>query len=108
MCIFLTHGYDENGERVEFNYDFNRWEYLDGNICIDGYKKRICEKCNKPRIDINGVEDVDFCLQGLTTTDFISHACCGHGDKDAAYIALKDGRRFILDKEWSIKEDEED
>ena len=58
--------------------------------------------------NINGVEDVDFCLQGLTTTDFISNACCGHGDNDAAYIALKDGRRFILDKEWSIKEDEKD
>ena len=64
----MTSGYDENGERVEFNYDFNRWEYPDGDICIDGSKKRICEKCNKPRININGVEDVDFCLQGLTTS----------------------------------------
>lgn len=33
--------------------------------------------------------------------DFIDAACCGHGDKEEAYIALADGRRFILDVEWS-------
>lgn len=42
--------------------------------------------------------DCDFCLQGLTVCDFIDYACCGHGDDSLAYISLKDGRRFVLDK----------
>ena len=37
-------------------------------------------------------------LQGLTTCDFIDYACCGHGNDEDAYISLKDGRRFVLDK----------
>ena len=49
-------------------------------------------------MDINGVEQADFCLQGLTDCSFISNACCGHGDDECAYIALADGRRFVLEK----------
>lgn len=89
---------DDKGNICFWNEESKQWEYEDGDICIDGKKKRICPKCNKPRLDINGVEDVDFCLQGLTTSDFINYACCGHGDDDLAYISLKDGRRFVLNK----------
>lgn len=94
---------DDNGELVEYNYETNRWEYPDERDVIDvhGKKRKVCSKCNKPQIDSNGVINCDFCLQGLTICDFIDAACCGHGDKEKAYIALADGRRFILDVEWS-------
>ena len=79
-----------------WNEETKRWEDIEGNV---GYQhKRLCEKCGKPRLDINGVEDCDFCLQGLTICDFIDNACCGHGNDEDAYISLKDGRRFVLDK----------
>ena len=93
-----------NGERVVFNYDTRRWEYPDGSPYILGKKRSVCGKCGKPSLDLNGVCDCDFCLQSLTVCDFISDACCGHGDVDVAYISLKDGRRWVLDKEWSVKE----
>lgn len=81
--------------KLFWNKITQRWEDKDGNISFD--HKEPCPKCNKPRIDINGVENCDFCLQGLTVCDFIAYACCGHGDDSAAYISLKDGRRFVLD-----------
>ena len=101
----MTWANDENGEKVIYNYETNTWEYPDDkdHIYVHGKKKKICKSCNRPRLDINGVCDVDFCLQGLSTCDFIDNACCGHGDDSIAYISLKDGRRFILDKEWSPK-----
>lgn len=87
---------DKNGDNIFWNDNEKQWEYEDGTIWIND--KEICKRCNKPQLDINGVVDCDFCLQGLTTSDFISDACCGHGDDEQAYIALKDGRRFVLDK----------
>lgn len=87
---------NENNIEIIWNEKMKRWETLDGEPYING--KEICQKCGKPRLDINGVEDCDFCLQGLTTCDFIDYACCGHGDDSLAYISLKDGRRFVLDK----------
>ncbi len=84
------------GVETIWNDDEKRWEYPDGTPYING--KRICPNCNKPQLDINGVEDCDFCMQGLTVCDFIDNACCGHGDDSLAYISLKDGRRFVLDK----------
>lgn len=95
--------FDENGEKVTYNYTSNTWEYPDGDVNIHGKKTKLCPKCNKPSLDINGVEDVDFCLQGLTTCSFIDNACCGHGDDSIAYISFKDGRRWILDPEWNMK-----
>ena len=89
-------GKDKNGVEIFWNDDEKQWEYEDGKIWIND--KEICERCNKSRLDINGVKDCDFCMQGLTVCDFISDACCGHGDDEQAYIALKDGRRFVLDK----------
>ena len=84
-----------NNGKLIFNSDNYRWERKNGEPFVND--KEICPQCNKPRLDINGVEDCDFCLQGLTTCDFIDYACCGHGDDTKAYISLKDGRRFILD-----------
>ena len=86
---------DDEGNVIIWNEEHKRYEYPDGTPHING--KRICERCGKPRLDINGVVDCDFCLQGLTTCDFIDYACCGHGDDSLAYISLKDGRRFVLD-----------
>ena len=65
--------------------------------------KCICKRCGYPRIDINGVEDCDFCLQALTQCDLVDYACCGHGDDENAYISFKDGRRWILDPNYSYK-----
>lgn len=90
----------DNGITIKWNRETKRWEYLDGEPYYFDHK-RVCNKCGKPRLDINGVKDCDFCLQGLTTCDFISFACCGHNNPEDAYIALKDGRIFILDKEYS-------
>ena len=94
MVVRRTTSY---GENIIWNDTNKQWEYEDTSYTyING--KEICPRCNKPRLDINGVIDCDFCMQGLTTCDFISDACCGHGDDSSAYIALKDGRRFVLDK----------
>lgn len=102
----MTWANDENGERTEYDYENNRWIYPDEPDYenINGKKKRICPRCNKPRVDLNGVCDVDFCLQGLTTCDFITNACCGHCNPEDAYIGLADGRIFILDMEWSRRQ----
>lgn len=81
--------------KLTFNPETGRWEDEDGNI---GWEhKRVCSQCGKPRLDLNGVSDCDFCLQALTSCDFIDNACCGHGVDENAYISLKDGRRFALD-----------
>lgn len=81
--------------KLTFNPETGRWEDEDGNI---GWEhKRVCSQCGKPRLDLNGVSDCDFCLQALTSCDFIDNACCGHGVDKNAYISLKDGRRFALD-----------
>lgn len=87
---------EKGNETIHWNDKNKQWEYEDGTPYING--KEICPKCNKPRLDINNVKDCDFCLQGLTTSQFIDNACCGHGDDSLAYISLKDGRRFVLDK----------
>ena len=81
--------------KLTFNPETGRWEDEDGNVGW-GHKK-VCPVCNKPKLDINGVSDCDFCLQALTSCDFIDNACCGHGVDKNAYISLKDGRRFVLD-----------
>ena len=85
-----------DGKMIFWSEKNKRWEYANGDPWIND--KEICLKCNKPRLDLNGVEDCDFCLQGLTSCDFIDAACCGHGDDSLAYISLQDGRRFVLDK----------
>lgn len=88
-------------DNLMWNEKKQRWEDEDGNVGYD--HKRVCEKCSKPRLDINGVVDCDFCLQGLAACSFIDNACCGHGNDENAYISLKDGRLFVL-SEWSVKE----
>ena len=85
-----------NGEEITWSDENKRWEYPDGKPYVDDGE--ICNNCGKPSIDINGVEDCDFCMQSLTVCDFIDYACCGHGNDELAYIHLKDGRRFVLDK----------
>ena len=77
---------DKNGDNIFWNDNEKQWEYESGKMWVND--KEICERCNKPRLDINGVVDCDFC----------DYACCGHGDDEQAYISLKDGRRFVLDK----------
>lgn len=102
----MTWSNDDDGEKTIYDYNENKWIYPDEPEYenIDGCKKRICPRCHKPRVDVNGICDVDFCLQGLTQCSFITNACCGHDCDEEAYIALADGRRFIIDKEWSRKQ----
>ena len=92
----------DNGITIKWNRETKRWEYMDGEPYYFDHK-RVCNKCGIPRLDINGVKDCDFCLQGLTTCDSIQAACCGHGCDEEAYIYLKDGRRFVLDKVIDIE-----
>lgn len=89
---------DSNGIRIIWNMNRKRWEYPDGSVFIDRKRRTLCERCQMPTLDLNGVENCDFCLQGLTSCEYITDACCGHGDDSLAYIALKDGRRFVLDQ----------
>ena len=101
---FMPFSYDNNGDRVVYDYETNEWVYPDDDyICLSGVKRKVCPRCNKPDIDLNNISHCDFCLQSLTVCDFISDACCGHGDDSDAYISFKDGRRWVLDKEWSRK-----
>ena len=90
----------QNGN-LFYDEEKQQWKDNDGNYGF--HHKKVCQRCNKPQIDINGVKDCDFCLQGLTTSDFVEYACCGHGNDEDAYIKLKDGRLFVL-SEWSVKE----
>ena len=94
----MARSLDENFNEAVWSEKRKQWMYPNGDICINGKRKRICSKCNKPRLYVNGVEDADFCLQSLTNCDFITAACCGHGVDEDAYIALADGRRFVLDR----------
>ena len=89
--------------KYTYNELFRRWEDVTMNEPnING--KRICPKCEKPRLDINGVEDCDFCLQLLTECSLVDFACCGHGNDNQAYISFRDGRRWILDQESSCRD----
>lgn len=101
----MTYSFDDEGNKVIYNYDKNIWEYSNDSdkIMINGRMKKLCKYCNMPSIDINNVKDCDFCLQGLSVCDFIAYACCGHGNPDDAYITFKDGRRWVLDKTWNRK-----
>lgn len=103
---YMTWTTDDDGNKTVYNYDKNQWEYPDDEefIEISGKKRRVCSKCNKPQMDIKGVENCDFCLQALASCDLIDNACCGHGNNSQAYISFKDGRRWILDYDWSRKE----
>lgn len=97
---------DRDGIEIEWNKKTRQWEYPNGDLCIKLKRKRICKVCNKPRLDINGVENCDYCLQSLTSCGFITDACCGHGTDEDAYISLADGRRFILDSVYYKKLEE--
>lgn len=84
-----------DGTKIIWDDKVKVWHTITNEPYING--KKICQRCNKPQLDLNNVKNCDFCLQGLTNCDFIDNACCGHGDDSAAYISLKDGRRFVLD-----------
>ena len=74
------------GHKIYYDEKTETWRFTDNDADINN--NRQCTKCGKQPIN-----DVDFCLQGLTTSDFISDACCGHG-VEKGYIKLKDGRIF--------------
>ena len=48
---------DDEGNVIIWNEEHKRYEYPDGTPHING--KQICERCGKPRLDINGVVDCD-------------------------------------------------
>ena len=81
------------GHEIYYDDEKKTWVYKEtGERVLDHYCIE-CVKCDKPPVD-----DVDFCLYGLHDCDFIQGACCGHNNPENAYILLKDGRRFVLDK----------
>lgn len=59
-----------------------------------------CDRCGRKPVNVNGVENCDYCLKDLTKSDLIDYACCGHGNSKLAYISFKDGRRWIIDEDF--------
>lgn len=95
MTVWST---DKQGNKITYDWKQRLWKNDEETMSIGGKKHKVCPKCHKPTLDLNGVKDCDWCLQSLTVCDFIDFACCGHGDPKYAYISFKDGRRWVLDQ----------
>ena len=81
------------GHEIYFDCNTMSWRYKHSHKYVKDTDDLKCPRCGKKAID-----DVDFCLYPLHECSFIESACCGHG-VEQGYILLKDGRRFILEKE---------
>lgn len=92
----------QRGHEVYFDYTKEEWLYSDDNSSVNN--ERHCKKCNHLPFS-NGV---DYCLGMLSDCKGIISACCGHGNDEDAYILLKDGRRFVLDKRLDESGDKDD
>lgn len=44
-----------------------------------------CDRCGRKPVNVNDVENCDYCLKDLTKCDLIDYACCGHGNSKLAY-----------------------
>ena len=82
----------QRGYEVYYDEEKEEWLYSDDNssVCID----RPCRKCGRKATGLGH----DNCMQNLSNCTYIVSACCGHGNDENAYILLKDGRKFILDR----------
>lgn len=91
----MTAKQNQRGHEMYYNETKQEWLYSDNNSSIN--IDRPCIKCNHLPTNLGH----DYCLKELSNCKFITNACCGHGINDDAYILLKDGRRFVLDKRIS-------
>lgn len=80
------------GHPTYWNEDAKEWRYVDDDSPAD--VERPCKRCG----EWPNKHGHDHCLADLG--DKVNYACCGHGHDREAYISFKDGRRFILDREW--------
>lgn len=69
------------GHRITFR---GQWLYLDTLTCTNG-RARACGYCGKP----NTPEGHDGCLGTLPN---VMNACCGHGQRNEAYVQFWSGR----------------
>lgn len=88
----MTITQNQRGHEIYYNTEKKEWLYSDDDSSAT--KERPCKRCGI-KATIFGH---DACLENLTDCKGITNACCGHGRNEDAYILLKDGRRFILDK----------
>ena len=88
----MTATQNQRGHEIYYNTEKKEWLYSDDDS--SAIKERPCKRCGI-KATIFGH---DACLKDLTDCKGITNACCGHGRNEDAYILLKDGRRFILDK----------
>ena len=71
-----------NGHPIEWSCNKNQWVYSDTKEpTID--HNRPCGRCGKTRVG-----EHDACIANLPG---VMNACCGHGDRQLAYIQFKNG-----------------
>lgn len=74
------------GHPIEYRAD--RWVYCDtGEPTAETWQTRPCGHCGRH----NTLEGHDACLGTLPG---VINACCGHGDREAAYIQFEGGARI--------------
>ena len=69
---------------------------------VTDWSKRICPKCGKPPVLIDGVGLVDACIG--KKIDGVESICCGHGIH-TAYIVFDDGTR-VPEYHWNRTQEE--
>lgn len=84
-------------------WDGAAWLYADTKEPIPGYsgESRPCNKCGAN--EWTQTAGYDECLGKLPG---VVHACCGHGDRDAAYIVFRNG--VVIRGYWVEKPDRRD
>ena len=80
------------GHPIYYNKEAKEWRYVDDDSSAD--VERPCRRCG----EWPNKHGHDYCLADLG--DKVVAACCGHCHDSEAYILLKDGRRFVLDRDW--------
>lgn len=83
-------------------FDGDQWRYEDtGEPTLGNWKTRPCGKCGEHPTP----EGHDPCLGTLPG---VMNACCGHGDREEAYITFDDGtvvRGFMVDPPKTGRDD---
>ncbi len=77
------------------------WQYEDGTSATHADSIKPCKKCRKRNGGYNN-EDPDPCLGRLPGVKF---ACCGHGNREDAYILFDNG--LVVQGFDKIKQGEE-
>jgi hypothetical protein len=93
-------GKDSNyrGHKIEKNDDGN-WIYSDNKQLVSENSERGCGNCGKAKTK----DGYDGCI-GWLPSRVVMNACCGHGDKNLAYIQFWDRECLIEDKALEVIE----